>query len=122
MRFRDMVIKLAPHDDAGNPAHEVAHHANILQTSCSRIYAARNRCMMTQAKESGPSISDDVAKQYMKSAVNKVIIITRNEHILEFARFDSSMDVSFRADVLLVAMVAQIPIFFLHFFNKYPVS
>ena len=46
----------------------------------------------------------------MERAVDKAIVIARDEDIFAAARLDGSMDVSFRADVLLVAVTAQIPV------------
>ena len=59
-------------------------------------------------------------EQDEQSAVDKIIVIARDEHILAPARLDSPMNVPFRPDVLLIAMIAQILIYPLPLLDELP--
>ena len=74
--------------------------------------------MMPEAEERDASIADDAADEHMEGAVEKIIVIARDEHILAPARLDSPMNVPFRPDVLLIAMIAQILVRLLHLLDE----
>ena len=73
---------------------------------------------MPETKECDTSIADEAADEHMDGAVDKIVIIARDEHILALARLDGSMNVSLRTNVPIIAMIAQIPVRLLQSLNK----
>ena len=54
----------------------------------------------------------------MQGAVTEIIVIARDENIFAAARLPGSMTVSFRSDVLLIAVIAKILVHLLHLLNE----
>ena len=117
LRILYEIVQGALQDDTADPRHEEAHTCNIFRAARTSLHLVGIE-VVSQKEERRSPISDNVAEQEKQCAIGKVIIIARNEYIFPLAFLNRPMDVPFRTDILLVAVVAQIPVRFLHLLDK----
>ena len=117
LRFFYAKIKVSPHDDSSQPRHGVIEPSDVFQSARTTVHMHRRR-ILRHIEKCIPEILFDRIKQDMQRAVTEIIVIARDENIFAAARLHGSMDVPFRTDILLVAVIAKLLVHLLHLLNE----